>query len=111
MELVITLKQARGKIQEAYRKINTKESHREPLAEAEKAVKLAKARLSTYLKSKVINPDMGSFYHTTLWERLDSVQEAIWDFQNGHGWDCLTRAVEQLDEVIEYIVNAEVINA
>lgn len=109
MELIVTLKHAREKTQEAYRNILTREGHTEPLEEAKKAVKLAKVRFSTYLKNKIVFPE--SHYSFPLWDLLCGVEQSYADFGDGHGWDCLIRARETLDQVIDEIVQAEVVNA
>lgn len=71
------------------------------LSNAEKEIKVVKLTNRTYLQRTTTG--FGTWYDCCLFDVLGNAQEAIDDFRNGHGWECLDRAVDHVNTVAERV--------
>lgn len=71
------------------------------LEQASKELKLVKILYRSALEGLRLWP--GTWYESNLYNRLGCVQEAIADYHNGHGWNCLDRALDGIREAMDRV--------
>lgn len=93
-----SLKQARDSIQQAYRLVSRGE-HEEAFLKGEKELKVARITHRTTLEAVKLLP--GSYYESNLYKSLGHTLEKLDDFREGHGWNCLQRALDDLSDALD----------